>query len=120
LILSGWGEGDMALDLLRGKIYWNSSGGGIARANLNGSGAELLTTIHAFGVAVDPVGEHLFWNSSTSGGLWSANLDGTGAQLILSGWGEGDMALDTVYIPEPATLLLLVLGGLGMLMRRGI
>lgn len=105
-------------------IAWNGSGGGIARANLDGNDFEVVTTSHAFGVAVDPVGESLYWHSSTAGGLWKAGLDGSDPELILPGSGEGCMALDTAFVPEPGTLSLVVLGWLprfvaGVLYGRG-
>ena len=102
--------------VIGGQLYWNA-GYGIARANPDGSGVEWVTNTHAFGVAVDPVGEHLYWNSGVTGGLWRADLDGNDAQQILSGWGQGDMT----YTPEPATLSLLAvgLGAMAMRWRRG-
>ena len=88
------GIGDMTLDLINEKIYWNSSGGGI----------------------VDPIHDRLYWNNPVDRVMKWSRLDGSETQIITIGTGSGAMALDYVYIPEPATLSLLAIGGL--LMRR--
>jgi hypothetical protein len=62
-------------------------------------------------LAVDPLHSRIYWNGS-EGVVKSANLDGTDIQTIVTNTSQGDMTISEQYIPEPATLLLLGLGGM--------
>jgi hypothetical protein len=83
----------IALDTLRGKVYWtdlegNLDGTGqIQRANLDGSNVEtLLTGIdEANGIAVDPIGERIYWPELATKKIQRANLAGTGVQDLVTG-----------------------------------
>jgi len=79
------------------QIYWNSSGGGIVRANLDGTGVESFVSDYVHGVAVDPVNGHVYWNNPVMNTLRWAKLDGTGIQTLVTGVGTGDIALDLIH-----------------------
>ena len=51
---------DIALDLTRGKIYWGGGTSRIGRANMDGSGAEILSSDPAYALALDSEGRRLF------------------------------------------------------------
>jgi len=82
----------IAVDGLRGKIYWADWGlRKIQRANLDGSDAEDIVTLeapqYAEGVAVDMIGENIYWtnNDGKIGKIQSANLDGSNIEDIVTG-----------------------------------
>ena len=72
----------------RDKLYWTSqtgaSAGTIHSANLDGTGATLLTTIMAvpMGIAVDTAGSKLYWTNSR-GRIQRASLNGSGIQNVV-------------------------------------
>ena len=70
-----------------GKVYWTAttgaSAGTINAANLDGSGAKVLTRIMAvpMGIAVDTADSKLYWTNAR-GRIQSANLDGSGIRNV--------------------------------------
>ena len=101
-------EGVNGLAVGSDKIYWTSttgaSAGTINAANLDGSGAQVLTTIMAvpMGIAVDTVNSYLYWTNSR-GRIQRATLTGTGIQNVLQNRSEpGHIVLssDTLYWTE--------------------
>ena len=87
-----------------GKLYWTSqtgpSTGTINTANLDGSGATVLTSILSvpLGIAVDFAREKLYWTNSR-GRVQSANLDGSGIQNLVEGLSDPrDIVLHKSYI----------------------
>ena len=70
-----------------GKVYWTAttgaSAGTINAANLDGSGAKVLTRIMAvpMGIAVDTTDSKLYWTNAR-GRIQSANLDGSGIRNV--------------------------------------
>jgi len=62
----GWEPLGIALDAANGKIYWNDRQG-VKRANLDGTGEELLTKAAAGGfIALDLVAQRMYWVSGGS------------------------------------------------------
>jgi low density lipoprotein receptor-related protein 5/6 len=89
----------IALDVQHGKVYWVSAGdtGGLARANLDGSGYQLLVPgTYGGGLALDVAGGHLYWTSLGDHAIERVNLDGSGQTTIVSGLtgGLGGIAID--------------------------
>ena len=89
-ILTGVHPYGIALDLTHNKIYWTDytyDDPKIMRANLDGSGSEVLTTCSAGCVLedidVDPGAGYIFWAERMDQELWRANLDGSGKTKIL-------------------------------------
>ena len=81
-------EGANGIAVGGGKVYWTSttgaSKGTINSANLDGTGAETLTTIMAvpMGIAVDTAGSKLYW-TNTRGRIQSANLGGSDIRNVV-------------------------------------
>ncbi len=79
---------NVTVDASGGKIYWTAqtgpSAGTINAANLDGTGATVLTSILAapIGIAVDTAGSKLYWTNSR-GRIQRANLDGSGIRNVL-------------------------------------
>ena len=79
---------NIAVDASNGKVYWTeqtgASSGTINSANLDGSGATVLTSILSvpMGIAVDTAGRKLYWTAS-SGKVKRANLNGSGSENVL-------------------------------------
>ena len=92
-----------------GKVYWTEmtegGGGTINSANLDGSGATQLASIHAvpMGIAVDRYRNKLYWTNSR-GRIQRANLDGSGIQNVVEGLGSpGEIVLGNSIAPSPVT-----------------
>ena len=99
---------DMALDPVRGKIYWRDEGGrAIHRADLDGSNIEdLLDGLYGSGgLALDNFRNKIFWVGVDE--IRCSNLDGSQMEIVLTdsdigrvvaSWsnGYGDLALDLV------------------------
>ena len=117
-IVTNAGSGDISLDLLNGKIYWNASGSPIRRANLDGSAVETIVSESVHGVAVDAINERLYWNNPGTNALRWANLDGMDAETIVTNAGSGAIALDNAYVPEPGSLVIFAFGSLAAVLRR--
>jgi hypothetical protein len=83
----------IALDFPGGKLYW--SGGDIGRANLDGSGQEILIQKGGLGITLDLAHGKMYWTDGQGGGIQRANLDGSGQETLITGlqkpWG---IALD--------------------------
>jgi hypothetical protein len=89
--VSGTGRGPCGVALDRTHIYWAerlggkvgrpAEGGGIGRANRDGSGvnARFITTPGMGGCGVAIAGSHIYWASD--GAIGRANVDGTGVEL---------------------------------------
>ena len=79
---------NIAVDASNGKVYWTEKtgerSGTINSANLDGSGATVLTSILSvpMGIAVDTAGRKLYWTAS-SGKIKQANLNGSGSETVL-------------------------------------
>jgi len=90
----------IALDPLGGKMYWTEASLAdfmISRANLDGSGVELLVTklISPSGIGVDNFAGRLYWTETAMHKLQRANLDGSGREdLPTSVYTPVDIALD--------------------------
>lgn len=110
----------LALDLPRNKMYFTTwEGGGIWRANMDGTGVELLLNDKTASIALDSEGGKIYWTSWAYGlnEIKRANLDGTGEEVVcLMGGAGNDIALE--FVPEPTTFSLLAIGGLALLRPR--
>ena len=78
----------IAVDSMRGKLYWTDSRGRIQRSNLNGRQIRnLIRNLDApENITVDVAGGMLYWTEA-SGRIRSANLNGKSIQDIASGLG---------------------------------
>lgn len=86
-LVSGLFPWGIALDASSGKMYWTNPPDKIHRANLDGSVMELLVS-GLSGVrylALDPVGEKIYWTEEDSGSVRRANLDGSDAEGVVNG-----------------------------------
>jgi len=85
-------------------IYWanggdeGSSNGSLGRANLDGTGAELILTARAnpIGVALDVNGGKVYWAERGAGEVLRADLDGSNEETIVSGTFPLGLSLDLV------------------------
>ena len=71
--------GDIAIDSVRGKVYWteNYQEGQILRANLDGSSPEyIVDRARALSIAIDESDARIYWTVNMSGTIMSADLDG--------------------------------------------
>lgn len=107
---------DLAIDPAAGKLYWTDRDRAeIRRANLDGSGIELLVDTSGGGlsrpggIAIDPAAGLLFWTDTALGTVSRANLDGSDPVTIVTGLTEPfDVALTP--LPEPGGVLALLAG----------
>ena len=100
--------GDIALDVLGGKMYWTDRGGGaIYWSDLDGSNLETLVDVWetAMDLALDIAGGKLYWTDSFNaddyyqGALMRANLDGSNIEALIEDFvnrNPGTIALDLV------------------------
>jgi DNA-binding beta-propeller fold protein YncE len=84
----------IAIDEAGGKYYYTASSGdltkyGVARANLDGSGAETIIPYsdgRSAGLALDPLAGKLYWSvSGSSPEIKRADLDGSDVEIVVSG-----------------------------------
>ena len=75
----------LALDIAGGKMYF--TGGGIHRANLDGSDQEILVrnNPNPIGIALDVAGGKMYWTNIFPGDIRRANLDGSGEEILIKG-----------------------------------
>jgi DNA-binding beta-propeller fold protein YncE len=113
----------IALDTSGERIYWVNHDE-VGYADFDGSNRHSISSelMDIYGVAVDPLAGKVYWTGVPQppapyepyfpvGGR--ANLDGSGMEPFLSNSMEGvAFAIAIGPVPEPATLLLLTLGGL--------
>lgn len=80
--------GDVVLEDRERLLYW-SDDGAIKRADLDGSGVEVVITpenSYPRSIAVDPFGGKVYWTTRGEYGadaIWRANLDGSGEEEVL-------------------------------------
>jgi hypothetical protein len=95
----------VALDTVAGKVYWTTSrigqGCSVRRANLDGTGEEVLLSYapngvqNLRGIALDLQHQRMYWSDLGAGVIRSATLDGASPQDILTGLaGPIGVALD--------------------------
>jgi hypothetical protein len=81
---------DIALDLLRGKMYWTEASPAdfmILRANLDGSSQEgivVSTGTSPSGIAVDSAGGKVYWTDRGAHKIQRANLDGSQVEDVVT------------------------------------
>ena len=74
----------IALDLVRGKVYWTDLGlGTIERADLDGKNGEIVVNGHCYDLALDVDGGKIYWTDS-KGSILRADLDGENGEEILT------------------------------------
>jgi len=113
---------DVALDAAGGMLYWVDLDN-IWAAPIDGTGTPAVLFGDMGGnlrtIDFDPSSGKLFlgeFNTSSGDMIWTANADGTGTPTELYSGSFG--GIRGLTIPEPATLSLLVLGGLLAIRRR--
>ncbi len=89
-IPDGFSPMGIALDITAEKVYWTDEtghGNNIRRANLNGSGVEVLLSGLGLprGLALDPDAGKLYWTETGGQRIRRANLDGSGLENVVEG-----------------------------------
>ncbi len=110
---------DVELDLGSGKMYWSDAvPDKIMRANLDGTNVvSAISGVNSIrGIALDPWGGKLYWSDVTTHTIHRADLDGSGDEIIIDA-GGGSFIYDIDFVPEPATMSLLAIGGIALLKR---
>jgi hypothetical protein len=115
LVTVGVNTFGLELDVAGSKMYWtNNNEGQLWRANIDGASPELLASglDNPLGLALDLFNGKIYYAEHHAGIIKTANLDGTDITdfLITDRFEVQGLALHV--IPEPATLLLLGLGGI--------
>ena len=76
--------GSIALDLSRGKLYWDLSPHAILRANLDGTNVEqIVSDVSPSSIAIDEVEAKIYWAYWGSATIERANLDGSERETIV-------------------------------------
>jgi DNA-binding beta-propeller fold protein YncE len=76
---------DLVLDVSGGKAYWHACDG-IRRANLDGTGAELVQSVPGLeDIAVGPSGDKLYWVRNGPSSVQRSNLDGSSVEDFVTG-----------------------------------
>jgi hypothetical protein len=122
---AGYSQG-IDLDLTNEKLYWTGQVPEvekIMRANLDGTGVETVVGSglgRPRGVKVDAGNSMLYWTDYDLGTIERANLDGSNRQTILSGLSNPyGIALAFGVVPEPSSIALCGLAGVGMVVGAG-
>ncbi len=78
---------DIALDLLRGKMYYWAGEGRILRSNLDGTDSETLVTgvARPVEIALDAVEGKLYWTNRQRGSIHRSDLEGGNVEEVVSG-----------------------------------
>ena len=100
--------------------YSEASTGKIWRANVDGSGqTSVVEGLRGpVGPSLDLAGGKMYWSEGPVGVMRRANLDGSDVETLIRGLaGPALITLDNrpAPIPEPATLVLLGIGTLGLI-----
>ena len=76
--------GGIKLDLVSSKMYWITNNIGIHRANLDGSGVELIFGGWVEGIALDVGAGKIYWSNGCSDPrIQRANLDGSSVEVLV-------------------------------------
>jgi sugar lactone lactonase YvrE len=109
----GFGLDGLELDLVHGVMYLTESNR-IISANLDGSSMKTcvyLTNSQPVSLAVDSLGGSLYWSDYTPDKIHRANLDGSGDVILMNALHPSGI----FFVPEPSTLALLSMGGIGLI-----
>ncbi|MFZ6027824.1 MAG: LamG-like jellyroll fold domain-containing protein [Chloroflexota bacterium] len=87
-LLTGLVARSLAVDAVRGKLYWIAATGKVQRAGLNGQDIETLVedVFGAVELAVDPYGSKIYWIDTDPFRIRRANPDGSQVETILDGF----------------------------------
>ena len=77
------------VDDVNGKIYFDDQYTGFMRANLDGTGIEMIEDINAndtkiYGIDIDYSSNKLYWSARDAGEIYRADLDGSNKEVIVT------------------------------------
>lgn len=86
---------DIELDLTGGKFYWAVNQNSVRRANLDGSGVEILTAASNGGLALDLVAGRMYYSGDAfAAEIRRANLDGSNDVVLTTIGNSNDLEVD--------------------------
>ena len=103
-IVNGSGLRGIAADASLDSVYWSNEIGELWRANLDGSSSERILNVGASDIAIDRLGEKLYWASRGDGLIQRSDLDGANVETLVAGRLRGlalDLPRDLMYWVDP-------------------
>ncbi len=113
------GGRDISINTATGMMYIGGNSG-IYSASISGSNLQLLTTtdLQFSQMGVDFTAGKIYWDDIGTETMYEMNLDGTDIQSIITSGlilPRGIAILDPAPAPEPSTLMIAIVGGLGFI-----
>lgn len=114
LLFGGSDFRQLTLDPAAGTIYWTDwANGNILAGSMSGGTAAIVFSglSYPYGIDLDVAAGRLYWADALTGNIYSGGTSGTGKTLIQT---VPDARGVAFVVPEPGTVALLWLGGVGL------
>ena len=88
----------LAVNALRGELYWSDANARLLRAALDGSGQQpIASDLYAYDLAVDPYADRIYFRSPNDRSIYRIQRNGDGLNTVILGTGARGPALDVAY-----------------------